>query len=323
MLTLYRIAEPGRGMKRDVTDLQSLVTALDQDRPLSAPPVWVRVHGPLACPTRIDHDKRLHRLVGFSAPRSCTALGVVAGGWAMVTGGPGGQAAPVEGPDGALRAAHPPPRERIRTAVLMARDGTVAGRLRWPSGRVSDDAPESGRVFDCLRRALGLATAPPAVGTEVLFASMWLAAISGATGRAGSPPTWAEAMALHPVAQLIGDRLPGPDGWLVDAARAFAVACPWSEVRRLIGEGGWEEHDVPSAAAAWMDDGMVSRWLLDGRATLSEQLEGTALTLEPDVAARVRRTLRQLGLLGQLVSPLGTRRSRCRQERPDGNTQIR
>jgi hypothetical protein len=112
--------------------------------------------------------------------------------------------------------------------------------------------------------------------------------------------TWPEAAALHPAAQILSESPAGsPIWWLPDAARALAVACPWSEVRGAIRDGAWHDADVPVRAAGWMDDGMLSRWLLDGRPSLGEQLDDVSAGLPSGVATRVRHTLRTLGLVAR------------------------
>jgi hypothetical protein len=274
-------------MKLDMTALHQLVAALDQARPMTAPPVWIRICGPVARPDKIEEEVGFDRLVGFVAPKRCSAVGVVAGGWATTT------ADADRIVSGGSRSS---PRERVRSTVVVQRDGSSFGRLRWASGRVVDEAPTYGRMFDCLRRAVGLATEPPAVGTDILFASMWLLAITEAADRPASALTWLDVAALHPVSQILEDEVPDWSGGLVDAARALAVACPWSEVRRLIAEGAWAESPVRPSAAAWMDDGMLCRWLLDGQATLALQLRRAADELAPPLARRVGGTLRELGL---------------------------
>jgi hypothetical protein len=121
--------------------------------------------------------------------------------------------------------------------------------------------------------------------------------------------TWPEAAAMHPAAQIFAGNGAGPPvRWLPDAARALVLACPWSEVRRMIQDGEWEDSDVPIRAAAWMDDGMVSRWLLEGRPSLAHQLDEVSPRLPATIATRVGQTLRTLGLAaGPAVSSRGSR----------------
>ncbi len=87
-------------------------------------------------------------LIGFSAPLTWTAIGVCAEGWAY----------PYLEAEHKVRpaAATGPGRERVRSLVLLSRDGQVAGRLRWQNGRVVKEAPVEGLMRDCLRRSLGM-----------------------------------------------------------------------------------------------------------------------------------------------------------------------
>jgi hypothetical protein len=278
-------------MKPDMTSLQILVTALDRDRPLTAPPALIRIFGPVGDPERIEENIAFDELIGFAAPSDCSAVGVVASGWATsLAGRPEALAEP------ANRGACDGERQRVRTTVIVERDGTALARVRWSSGRVMDEAPTSGRIFDCLRRAVGLATEPPPIGTDVFFASMWLTDLADAVRQSDSAIGWSDIVALHPVAQFMAGEAPRAGSWLVDASSALAVACPWSEIRRLITTGAWAESPVTASAASWMDDGMLCRWLCDGQAPLALQLDHAVRGLSPKLARRVRATLSELGL---------------------------
>lgn len=124
-----------------MTSLQNLVTALDRDRPLTAPPVLIRIVGPVADPVRVEENLAFDELIGFAAPSDCSAVGVVASGRATKPAGrPDAFAEPVNG--GACDGE----RQRVRTTVIVERDGMALARLRWSCGRVVDEAPTSGRV---------------------------------------------------------------------------------------------------------------------------------------------------------------------------------
>jgi hypothetical protein len=78
----------------------------------------------------------------YRRPWDCVALGLVSAGWA----------APMDSP---VRPSAHPDAKRIVQAVVLADDGSVAGRIRMPDGSVVDPgAAPVGRVFDALRRAL-------------------------------------------------------------------------------------------------------------------------------------------------------------------------
>lgn len=87
-------------------------------------------------------------LQGFSAPANWIAIGVCAEGWAY----------PYPEAEHEVRPAAPagPGRERVRSLVLVSRHGQVAARLRWPDGRIVNEAPAEGLMMDCLRRTLGI-----------------------------------------------------------------------------------------------------------------------------------------------------------------------
>jgi hypothetical protein len=84
-------------------------------------------------------------LMGAVAPAEWAVLGVATGGWARPLDGPGR-------------------RVRAEVVVLVARDGRVVGRMRHGDEVVSEP-PAYGVSLDCLQRALGLPTAPPAEST--------------------------------------------------------------------------------------------------------------------------------------------------------------
>lgn len=105
-------------------------------------------------------------LLGFSAPLAWTAIGVSAEGWATecVDAGHGYRA---EAPQGA-------PPTRVRSLVVMSRDGQISGQLREENGRVAREVPAEGLMVDCLSRALGRRTSPPAATTATLVTTCWL-----------------------------------------------------------------------------------------------------------------------------------------------------
>lgn len=81
-------------------------------------------------------------LLGAEAPAEWAVLGVATTGWARRLGRRGG-------------------RVRAEVVVLVARDGRVVGRVRQ-GDQVITEPPASGVTLDCLQRALGLPTPPPA-----------------------------------------------------------------------------------------------------------------------------------------------------------------
>ncbi len=58
---------------------------------------------------------------------------------------------------------------------------------------------------------------------------------------------------------------------------------------------GWRPCDIDARVAVWMDDGMLSRWLLDRWPTVEELLESLRTACPPVVLERIRRSLQRMG----------------------------
>ena len=220
----------------------------------------------------------LDHLLGFVAPPSWSALGLVCYGWASP---------PSE--DGTGRPSEHPDRRRVRVVTLLDRSGDERATATLDDGTVVDE-PGAGTVSDALRRALGLATLPPPVGSGELFAAMWLTSIASA----GRRLSWSEAVMLHPAMQVLrgGGHRPQAEE-LVSCGRSLARAMPWGELR-LRAASGVRDGGVGVSAdlAAWMDDGMFARWVLGGLPPFTPLLRRCTSILAPEVLRRLRRTLR-------------------------------
>lgn len=226
-----------------------------------------------------DGEHPLDHLLGFVAPETWSALGLVCYGWASPPSSDGG-GRPSEHPD----------RRRVRVVSLLDRTGDERATATLEDGTVVDE-PGSGMVADAMRRCLGLPTAAPPVGSGELFAAMWLTSIASA----GRRLTWSEAAMLHPAMQLLsrsGGRRPQVEE-LVSSARSLARALPWGELR-LRAAAGVEDGGIGLSAdvAAWMDDGMFARWVLGGLPSFTPLLRRCTAVLAPEVWRRLRRTLR-------------------------------
>lgn len=237
-----------------------------------------------------------HALLGFSAPIAWSAIGVSAEGWAT----------PCASGDHGYRAdtLDDARRERVRSLVLLDRDGLVAGRLRRPDGRVVSEAPEEGMIVDCLRRALGRRTSPPVESTTTLFAVLWLEDVLAASRRTHRPLTdWSQVVALHPaVPVLAGAGAVVGSGELVEAARALGRACDWTMVRQQL-ITGWRRGEIEARAAVWMDTGMISRWLLDRRPSVDELVDSLGASCPPAMLQRIRRALEGMDLTAHHPAP--------------------
>src|SRR5579871_1980101 len=198
------------------------------------------------------HPEQL--LLGHRVDPEWRAIGLLTWGWG----------APADGPLSGTRPSQHPERVRSRTAIAVGRYGEVKACSRLADGRVLHEAPE-GWLVDCLLRAVDRPTPPPTVGTEALFAAHWLASLL-AEVRASRGLTWDQAAGLHPALQMLAmaDEIPLDADSLVPAAAALSRVCGWKEVRWQCIERSWLDDQVSSSIAAWMDTGMLSRYLLGG-----------------------------------------------------------
>jgi hypothetical protein len=226
----------------------------------------------------------LDHLLGFVAPESWSAIGLVCYGWASPPAPEGSGGRPSEHPD----------RRRVRVVTLLDRSGDERATATLDDGTVVDE-PGSGMVSDAMHRCLGLATPAPPVASGELFAAMWLTSVASA----GRRLTWNEAVMLHPAMQVLarsGGRRPQVEE-LVSGGRSLARAMPWGELRLRaasgVSDGGI---GVSPDLAAWMDDGMFARWVLGGLPPFTPLLRRCASVLAPEVLRRLRRTLRAWNL---------------------------
>ncbi len=242
-------------------------------------PVWVLVGGCDAgtagltvCPDGFDP-------LGWSAPPECTALAMVATGRVFALDESVElEAGLASGRDGG-----------IRLACVVSRTGAVGWHMVLPDGSSFDRVPEEGRVLDVMRRSLGLATPPPPVPASVLADYTWMAAVLDAPVPRRRL-TWSEVLDLHPA--LVGVD-PATEvetkevyiDWVVADAR-------WERVRLMVAGGGGDECFPPADLAAWMDEGMFSRWVLDQLTPMDELLAEARPRMQSAAARRLAHRVR-------------------------------
>ncbi len=241
-------------------------------------------------------------LLGFDAPAHWRALGVVAEGAAHPLGEPVG--------NGAQAGPHrPDDRRRVRVVHLVARDGDSATALRTQGGAPElgnasgAGATPCGRIDDVLRRTLGLPSVAPREPTVVLWALVWLdrlLADRAAALPAQAPLDWTGAALLHPAVALAhGEHLvtgtPSPR----EVARFGALmgrAHDWAALRAACAHGRWPVAEVPCELAAWMDDGIFSRWVTGAYPHPAELFEAVAALVPAAVAERISAVLADWGV---------------------------
>lgn len=227
----------------------------------------------------------LELLLGFVAPPAWTAMGVVCFGWAA----PGDDVDAARHRASGRRPSRHPERMRVRVTSIVDRRGRERATAQLEDGTVIDE-PGSGTVSDALRRCLRVPTDPPPVGSQELFAAVWLADLA-ASGRALS---WTEAALRHPAMRVLERGYPRPQPEeLIASGRALHRTMSWEKLRQRAADGRFDAGaDIDAALAAWMDAGMFARWVLGGLTPLPRLLADCAAVVSPDVLRRVRRALR-------------------------------
>ncbi|HEX7166333.1 MAG TPA: hypothetical protein VF230_05060 [Acidimicrobiales bacterium] len=190
----------------------------------------------------------ISELLGFVAPPSWEAIGLVTYGW----GAPADRVRPSEHPE----------RRRVRLVTLVDRDGREAATASFDDGTVIDESPE-GVLTDVLRRCLRVPTAPPPPHA-VLVDSIWVENVLRDAKRSGrGRMTWARVASLRRADAL-------PSSWAETRAAAVVASPFWADV------------------GPWMDDGMFARWVLGNMRPLADMLRKAERRLSKDVARRLR-----------------------------------
>ena len=271
--------------------LLALATMLEQAAELEgwgAPPQLIRVVPVPGSTGEIDLGIRpiddgegvVSTLAGFRAPADWHVIGVATEGNGFHVDDAGRHRA---GPAG-----------RVRVVHLVHRSGVSASAMRREDDEpVSTNAAPDGRVDDYCRRALGIATAPPAVATLELWALQWLDLLLR-----DEPITWPDAVELHPAVALLRNDPASLDVLaldlthdIVDIGRAFANVATWERMRSDCMTGRWGKELVSAPMASWFDEGSFSRAVLEDWPAIDD-LAGAVLDLLPvPVAHQISDTL--------------------------------
>lgn len=282
--------------------LTVLAQSMESLRPEGAPPAWAEILGPAAQPEAVRWHVNLETLVGFVAPPECGTLATVGYGWARSLEGEAGVAGRVgplggSSPGPVVRLA-PGERRRCRAVCVMTRTGDLGGYLRTGPAILIDEPPSLGRLPDCMRRAFGLATPPPEEPTDRLLAHLWLSQVRGAAERAPAPLPWPAVMRLHPAIQVAQEAgIIIPTGQLPSILGLAAGAWSWSHLAQQAAAPGWLRDLLPEGAGGWMDEGILSRWLLTSFSGLDQLLDRVTPLVTRAAAHRLRQTLEELGVV--------------------------
>jgi len=214
----------------------------------------------------------LDSLLGFTAPAEWVALGVCAEGWMASL-------------DAGCRPSQAKGRMRMRSTVLVARDGAVASGMRVAGEEFKVMREEgstgsncSGTILDALKRALGVATAPPEVPFEGWVARMLLMLIIGDVPRGHRRVPWCQLRSS------------------LDSYKEVAADGSWETLRGIATKRADMFADLTPADAAWMDEGMFSRWVIGGMPSYEHLLEEARKACTDEAFSQVRRQLKAWGL---------------------------
>ena len=208
-------------------------------------------------------------LMGFEAPAAWNAVGVIAAARGV---GDAGDAS-----------------DALVVGFTIDRDGNQCSELR-DSSRCRSATEPRGRIVDVCRRSLGLRTAAPESTTTGLWNAIWLDRVLVSIlddDLGASRPSWLAIVAMHPAAT----RTTTEAVELAFDARRRGAELGWPIARRRCAEGLLEIADLDPADAAWMDDGMFSRFARDGYVGHQPLLDDLAELLPVAVARRVRRVV--------------------------------
>ncbi len=279
--------------------LTVLAQSLESLRAGGAPPAWAEVLGPLTRPEGVRWHIDLETMVGFVAPPECGAIVSVGYGWAHNLDDMNAATVPRDRErQAAIPLLAPGERRRCRAVCLVTRSGDLGGYLREGPAILIREPPSMGRVPDCMRRALGLATPPPEESTDRLLTYLWLSQVRGAAEEAPTPLDWAAVKRWHPAVQVAREAgVDIPAAQLMSILRLASDVWSWTNLAQQASGPGWLSDLLPEGAGGWMDEGILSRWLLASFSGLDQLLDRVTPLVTPAAAKRLRGTLRQLGVL--------------------------
>jgi hypothetical protein len=135
-----------------------------------------------------------------------------------------------------------------------------------------------GTILDALKRAVGVATAPPEISFEGWVARMLLMLIIGDTPRGHRRVPWSQ---VRPT---------------LERYKELAAEGSWETLRGVASKREHVVADLAPAEAAWMDEGMFSRWVIGGMPSYEHLLDEARKACTEEAFSQVRRQLKAWGL---------------------------
>ena len=273
-------------------------------------PTWLRIFEDPGSATglRIDSAAGPIGLLGWRAPEDCLAVGMVATGRGRLLGtetyAGAAEDASEDRADGVAEGNALAERFNaaggvlpMRMACVVSRSGEIGWWMELPDGTAHTDPPGEGRMLDVLLRCLGLSTSPPVEPASEIHTAAWLASVIEGGVSSARRLTWSDVERLHPLALVLSgdldfaliatdDEAAEARRELADLVRISASAWSWEEIR-VQAAGGELEALIDAGLAAWMDEGMFSRWLLSIVPTIDQLLEVAVPMLVPSAARRL------------------------------------
>lgn len=215
-------------------------------------------------------------LLCFDAPAEWDALGVVAHG----------RAYPVH----AGRAAAEP----VTVVHLQSRCGATHSRYGPPGGAWQVDDCAEGRVAELCRRSLGLPNPPPLVSPLQWWAAAWLDEVAATA-----------AVELFRHERDLVELFPGGEPFgaertlraLEEHGRLLDQSFPWPSLRAAVAAGTVDMPGVAPEEAAWLDDGLFSRFAVGGLAPADSLFEELRPRLLPALHGALGVLLRRWRVL--------------------------
>ena len=190
-----------------------------------------------------------------------------------------------------VRPSSHPDSVRARCVMVIGRDGTPSAGSAWPTAGSSTTRRRKGWPRTALRRVFGLPTPPATFPRAELLTSLWLSDVIDEADGGRRGRSLPKAAALPSCTRRSASSKPAVTGFGSDRCRgraAFGRVLTWNEVRRRARQGRFRRRIEPELAA-WMDEGMLARWLVGGFPPIEELAAQACRALRPPVAAALAR----------------------------------
>ena len=187
-----------------------------------------------------------------------------------------------------------------RVDVLVDRSGVMRSRLTLDGDSLPTDGSGAGHhpggvMVDALHRVLGLPSPGEIPPVSAMIFGIWLDQILKLP-RGRRRPTWTDAVVIDAPRPAGRTAVPRSPEALAESLDRAATTLDWSELRSVASDEDDPRFDLLAEEAAWMDDILFARWMLDGvpsPAVVHRELDGVA---DPGLLRGITRVAELLGL---------------------------